>query len=94
MELTTSWYREGLQEGLQQGLQQAMQRERELVLRLLARQVGVLSKRAEASVRRLSIEQLESLGEALLDFTDARDLSRWLRENASTNGKASRRKTR
>ncbi len=90
MELTTSWYREGLQEGLQQ----AMQRERELVLRMLVRRVGALSKRAEASIRRLSIEQLENLGEALLDFTDARDLTRWLRENASTNGKVGGRKNR
>jgi hypothetical protein len=86
MELTTSWYREGLQEGLQ--------RERELVLRQLVRRIGALSKRVEASVRRLSIEQLETLGEALLDFTDARDLTRWLRENASNNGKAGKQKNR
>ena len=90
MELTTSWYREGLQEGLQQ----ALQRERELVLRQLARQVGVLSKRAEAGVRRLSIDQLENLGEALLDFTNSRDLARWLREHASNGVKKNGRQPR
>jgi hypothetical protein len=71
-----------------------LQRERELVLRQLVRRIGALSKRVEASVRRLSIEQLETLGEALLDFTNARDLTRWLRENASNNGKAGKQKNR
>jgi len=83
MELTTSWYREGLQEGLR--------RERELVLRLLIRRVGALSKRAEASIRRLSIEQIESLGEAMLEFTDTRDLAKWLREHSSNGEKSTAR---
>jgi len=63
-------------------------------MRLLERRIGALSNRAQANVRRLSLDQMESLGEALLDFTDARDLTRWLRENASTNGKTNGRKTR
>ena len=95
MEITTSWMEEGieigiqkgLQKGLQQGLQQGLQRERSLVLRLLARRLGVLSQRAQTSIARLSFEQLENLGEALLDFTHPRDLTRWLREHAAPKGK-------
>jgi hypothetical protein len=77
MQLTTSWKEEGLQEGLQ--------RERELVLRLLTRRIGTLSQRAQATIARLSIEQVESLGEALLDFKEPRDLTRWLRQHAASN---------
>ena len=95
MEITTSWMEEGielgiqqgLQQGLQKGLQQGLQSERGLVLRQLARRVGVLSQRAQASIARLSFEQLENLGEALLDFREARDLTRWLREHAAPTGK-------
>jgi dsRNA-specific ribonuclease len=32
----------------------------------------------ESRIRRLSIEQLENLGEAVLDFTSASDLTDWL----------------
>ena len=101
MELTTSWMEEGieigiqkgLQKGLQQGLQQGLQSERSLVMRLLTRRIGGLSQRAQASIARLSFEQLENLGEALLDFTEPRDLTQWLREHGTTktNGKRAKR---
>jgi hypothetical protein len=79
MEIMTSWERRGLQQGLQ--------RERELVLRLLTSRVGALSKSAQASIARLSIEQVENLALALLDFKKPGDLTRWLQEHAATNGK-------
>ena len=63
----TRFYQEVLQEG-----------EAELVLRLLTRQCGSLSQAQQAQVRALSWEQLEGLGEALLDFTGMADLEAWL----------------
>jgi predicted transposase YdaD len=62
----TRVYREIKEEGRQEGLQ----REKSLVLRLLNRRVGELPQEVRQRVESLSLEQLENLGEALLDFTD------------------------
>lgn len=98
MEILTSWEEKGIvigeQRGIKQGLQQGLQHERGLVLRQLARRVGALSQRAQSSVARLSFEQLEQLGEALLDFNHPRDLTQWLREHAATNGKTNGKRTK
>jgi hypothetical protein len=72
MEVVTSW--------MEQGIEQGAQRERLLVLRLLNRQVGSLPEAIETQVQALSLEQVESLGEALLDFTSLADLENWLRQ--------------
>jgi predicted transposase/invertase (TIGR01784 family) len=61
----------GRQEGIKEG-------KLELVLRLLDRRVGEIAPDIESRIRRLSIEQLENLGEAVLDFTSASDLTDWL----------------
>jgi hypothetical protein len=95
MEIMTSWEEMGWNRGIQQGEQIGLQKgERAIVLRQLARRVGVLSKRAQTSIARLSIEQVESLSEALLDFTHPRDLTRWLREHAATNGTTNGKRTK
>ena len=83
MEFVNIWHKEGWQKGVQEGLQ----RERNLILRQLELQIGALSKRAQTSIKRLSIEQLELLGETLIKFANPRDLTRWLRDHAPTNGK-------
>jgi predicted transposase YdaD len=70
----TRVYREIKEEGRQEGLQ----REKSLVLRLLNRRVGELPQEVRQRVESLSLEQLENLGEALLDFTDMTDLQAWL----------------
>jgi predicted transposase YdaD len=62
--------------GIEKGV---IQEERSLILRLLSRRVGVLSSEVRSQVESLSLEQLESLGEALLDFSSAADLDEWLR---------------
>ncbi|MCU0570149.1 MAG: DUF4351 domain-containing protein [Oculatellaceae cyanobacterium Prado106] len=49
----------------------------ELVLRLLSRRVGVLSDEARSHITQLSIDQLDELAEALLDFSSAEDLTAW-----------------
>jgi predicted transposase YdaD len=70
---------EGLQQGLQQGMQRGMQREgANLVLRLLNRRLGQISASLEEQICQLPVEQLEDLGEALLDFDSEADLLNWL----------------
>ena len=49
-----------------------------MVMRPLARRVGTLDSELLARLRALSIEQLEDLGEALLDFSSVADLVAWL----------------
>jgi predicted transposase/invertase (TIGR01784 family) len=61
----------GRQEGIKEG-------KLELVLRLLERRVGEIAPDIQSRIRILSIEQLENLGEAVLDFTSASDLTDWL----------------
>jgi Domain of unknown function (DUF4351) len=52
--------------------------ERSLILRLLNRRVGEVSVLALEQINTLSLEQVESIGEALLDFTTISDLHQWL----------------
>ncbi|MBF2056467.1 MAG: DUF2887 domain-containing protein [Cyanobacterium sp. T60_A2020_053] len=74
---------EGLTEGIQIGRFEATQvAEANLVIRLLNRRCGTLPSHIEGRVRCLSIPQLESLGEALLDFQGITDLENWLRNNS------------
>jgi hypothetical protein len=65
--------------GIEKGLEQGIQRERSLILRQLSRRAGILSSETRSQVESLSLEQLESLGEALLDFSGSSDLELWLR---------------
>ena len=67
MEIVTSWMREGMHE-------EALT----LVLRLLRRRVGPLDTAYEEQIRRLPLEALENLSEALLDFTQVADVATWL----------------
>ncbi len=70
----TRVYREAKAEGLELGQQQ----EKALVLKLLVRKLGNLSPQVQTRVLALEIERVESLGEALLDFTAMVDLEAWL----------------
>lgn len=69
---------DGKQEGRQEGRQEAEQRERSLILRQLTRKVGELPSSIAEQLEQLSIVQLESLGEALLEFSSLTDLETWL----------------
>ena len=62
--------------------QEARQEEaKELILKLLNYRFGQLSQKLKSQVEALSLEQLEQLGKALLDFTAMGDLLRWLQAN-------------
>lgn len=53
-----------------------------LILRLLVRRTGEISPKIQTRIQQLSLEQLDDLGEILLDFTSQEDLIAWL-ESAS-----------
>ena len=53
----------------------------ELVLRQLQKRVGELPQEVRERIQSLSLNQLEALGEALLDFTGLADLLTWLEVN-------------
>ncbi|MBD2680929.1 DUF4351 domain-containing protein [Nostoc paludosum FACHB-159] len=53
-----------------------------LILRLLNRRFGEIDARLIQQVQGLSIEQLENLGEALLDFTTVADLETWFNQQS------------
>lgn len=60
--------------------QQGAEREAlSLVFRLLKRRIGDLNPDLENQVRSLPVNQVEDLGEALLDFNHEEDLKNWLR---------------
>jgi flagellar biosynthesis/type III secretory pathway protein FliH len=74
MQIVTSW----MQEGIEQGIEQGIERERSLVLRLLTKRVGTLPSEVRDRIDQLSIDQVEALGEALLEFRTLTDLEAWL----------------
>ena len=57
--------------------------EKSLILRQLNRRVGELPEDVRQRVEILPLEELENLGEALLDFSSMADLQGWLEENVS-----------
>jgi predicted transposase YdaD len=69
----TRVYQEAKQEGQQEG-------QLTLLLRQLTRRFGTLEPEVQTQIQELSINQLEELGEALLDFSSAADLADWLQE--------------
>ena len=71
MPYISSIERMGFQKGRQEG-------ELFIILKLLNRQIGEISPDLANRIRQLPIEQLEALGEALLDFSNEGDLIEWL----------------
>jgi hypothetical protein len=67
MEIMTSWMAQGIEQG-----------ERSLILRQLTRRVGEVPEFLRTQIDALLLEQLELLGEALLDFSNVTDLERCL----------------
>lgn len=79
MKYVTAIERMAEERGQAQGQAQGqLQGQRSLILRQLTRRVGELPDRTLEPINALSIEQLELLGEALLDFTTIANLTHWL----------------
>jgi predicted transposase YdaD len=76
----TRVYQEAKQEGIQEGREEGRQNgEMILLIRQLSKRFGKLQDIYIENINSLNIEQLEKLGEALLDFTDINDLEIWLK---------------
>ena len=79
----TRVYQEAVAEGEARG---KAEERRSLVVKILTRKLGSLSPQLQAQVNSLQIDspkarlrqRVESLGEALLDFTSIADLENWL----------------
>ncbi|MHC5822592.1 MAG: Rpn family recombination-promoting nuclease/putative transposase [Nostoc sp.] len=76
---------EGIKEGEQRGREQGREQGREaeafsLILRQLTRRVGELPQDIRQQVEILTLEELENLGEALLDFNSMADLQAWFNQ--------------
>lgn len=72
---------EGRQEGRQEGKQEGLA---ESSLRLAQRRFGKVGKRNESQIRKLPIEKLDALFDALLDMQTEKELNEWLRKNVAT----------
>jgi hypothetical protein len=80
----------GIEQGIERGIEQGIERgieqgERSLILRLLTRKFGELPDSLQSPMDRLTLSQLENLGEALLDFATLTDLETWLAQNSGKN---------
>lgn len=53
-----------------------------LILRQLVRRLGTIQPETENCIRQLGLEELEELGDAVLDFNQESDLTAWLQANA------------
>lgn len=80
----TRVYQDARQEGIQEGREEGIQEGREeaarsLILKLLVYRIGLVSQEMSERIQRLSIPQVEMLGEALLNFSSGTDLEQWMR---------------
>ncbi|NJM66888.1 MAG: DUF4351 domain-containing protein [Acaryochloris sp. RU_4_1] len=80
------WYQEIRQESLQEGRQEgeqtgALREAQALILRQITRRIGDVTPDIQSQIQALSLDQIEALGEALLDFSEPDDLVMWLQGN-------------
>jgi hypothetical protein len=74
-------YEQDREKAIQQGEAIGLQKEAsKLVLRQLKRRFGELPPHITETIQKLTVEQLEDLGEALLDFESQADLINWLNQ--------------
>jgi hypothetical protein len=64
-----------MERGVERGIEQG---EQQLIFRQLNRRFGEIESSFIETIRTLTIDQLELLGEALLDFSSITDLEQWL----------------
>ncbi|MBE9056754.1 DUF4351 domain-containing protein [Sphaerospermopsis sp. LEGE 08334] len=57
-----------------------------LVMRQLERRLGGINQELQVKINKLSMEDLENLGLALLDFTSVNDLVIWLNNQNFSEG--------
>jgi predicted transposase/invertase (TIGR01784 family) len=73
----------GITEGKAAGIVEGqLQEGRSLILRLLHRRIGTVPEVLQSQIETLSLNDIEALGEALLDFTTEADLVTWLQSRS------------
>jgi predicted transposase YdaD len=78
----TRVYQDALQEGEQTGLLKGkLEEAQSLILCQLTHRLGNVNLELRSQIQSLSLTQLESLGWALLDFSEPADLVKWLGKN-------------
>jgi predicted transposase/invertase (TIGR01784 family) len=81
--------REELQQEVRQEVREELQQEvrqqeaLELIRRQLLRRIGAVNPQLQERIEQLSVNQLEDLAEALLDFSNEANLAAWLHENSN-----------
>ncbi len=79
------WIEEGMARGRAEGKAEGVKEgEARLILKLLDRRLGTIPEPLIGRIQNLSLERLEALGEALLDFSDMASLITWLEVNEET----------
>ena len=73
-------YDRGVKEAEERAQEQLLEAQRSLLIRQLTRKIGSMPVNTIDRINDLPIEQLESLGEALLDFEAIADLTIWLQK--------------
>ena len=72
---------QGRKEGREEEREEGRKREANLILRQLRKRIGAIDPSESTRISELSIEKLEALGDALLDFNSHDDLRAWLENN-------------
>ncbi|MEB3210389.1 MAG: DUF4351 domain-containing protein [Leptolyngbyaceae bacterium] len=86
LELEQKIEQRGIERGRQEGREEGREAEAcSFVLRLLTRRFGSIAEVERSQITVLTIDQLESLGEALLDFNTVDDLREWLSRHSQQN---------
>lgn len=77
--IESPFYKEIVDKGLQQGLQQGRKEESQnLIIKLIIKKFGEINEQNKIRLADLSLEQSESLAEALFDFKNFDDIRNWL----------------
>jgi predicted transposase/invertase (TIGR01784 family) len=76
---------EGEQEGIEKGIRleraRILERQQSLLLRQITRSFGQIPDDIQRQISQLSLDRLETLSEAFLDFTDLDELINWFDKN-------------
>lgn len=83
MQIVTSWMEQGIEQGIERGIERGIEQGIEQGMEILLwsqlnRRLGGVEPNLEEQIRALSVEQLQELGQALLDFGGQEDLLNWL----------------
>ncbi|MBL8150813.1 MAG: DUF4351 domain-containing protein [Blastocatellia bacterium] len=88
MEVANRWVQRGIEqgeikgkkEGKEEGLKEGIAHEQKVILKQLQKRFGSVPTEVEEGVKKLELDSLESLAEAIFDFANIDDVKVWLRK--------------